>query len=89
MYISLFVSVDKGQALVPWTIINLDDTQDCTFEELFGKVKISQSMTVASVLHVPGYSCYVIPFIDLKGGYFSLVSIVFVGWSIFCDMYLG
>ena len=28
MYVSLFVSVDKGKALVPWTIINLDDAQD-------------------------------------------------------------
>ena len=24
MYISLFVSVDKVKALVPWTIVNLD-----------------------------------------------------------------
>ena len=40
MYVSLLVSVDKGKILVPWTIVNID--QDCTFEELFGKVKVSQ-----------------------------------------------
>ena len=31
MYISIFVSVDKGKVLVPWTIINFDDAQDYTF----------------------------------------------------------
>ena len=44
MYISVFVSVDKGKILVPWTIVNLDDTQDCTFEELFGKVKVGYNL---------------------------------------------
>ena len=44
MYISVFVSVDKGKILVPWTIVNLDDTQDRTFEELFGKVKVGYNL---------------------------------------------
>jgi hypothetical protein len=39
MYVNLFIAVDKGKVLVPWTIVNIDDAQDCTFLELFGKIE--------------------------------------------------
>ena len=48
MYVSLCIRVDKGKVLVPWTIVNID--QDCTFEELFGKVKVGpESDSISSM----------------------------------------
>lgn len=38
MYVSVLVAISKGKVLVPWTILNIE--QDCTFEELFMKIKV-------------------------------------------------
>ena len=51
MYISVFICVDKGKILVPWTIVNLD-TQDRMFEELFGKVKVGYNLNHSLVTTV-------------------------------------
>ena len=39
------VVVSQSKAIVPWTVIQLDD--DSTFEELFNKIKVRMSTNFA------------------------------------------